>query len=141
MKLKSISIWQLGTVTNGAGTITLEVDNTANNSGIGALPIMITDTSSNMANFARIHYRPNKESVTSQWQNTGTTSNTSGGDISINITANLADTMDIVVKLQLNTFDPMLTITKTTGGVIGKIAGFPLPITTPAWTPVAFPIP
>jgi hypothetical protein len=133
LKLRKVCLWQTGNTT-GQGTVSLEANNTM--AGIGAKPVLLSDTSNNNSSIARLTYVPNSLSTLGQWQNVITNSSISGGGELI-ITANQGDTMDITLEFYLNTDnDTYLNVAYTSLNPYIELIGCPLPVSSPKWTPV-----
>jgi len=137
IELKKIRIWQTGTVTGGAGTISLStINETAGN--VGEKPINKSDQSNNQSQIAYLMFKPIKGTSLGSYQNVLTGSTTTGGT-TITIGANTGDTLDVTVLYQLNNTlnaaDKYLVTTYTTTSGTGVIINPTQPTTgTGTWT-------
>jgi len=132
-KLKRVEIWQQGTVTGGPGTVSIQVENTAVG-GIGAKPIILTDTSYNANTFARLTYVPTKMTTQGSWQNVVSTSTISSGGATISVAGNAGDILDITMDIILNTGTALLVEGYTQSIAAGSLFCPNIPIATKTWT-------
>jgi len=143
VRLKRIDIWGTGPpVAAQASTVSLEIDNTTNNTGIGIDPVSLINTSYSQVSFAKIRFVPGKLTPHGMWQNSGTTAGDSGSGLQIKVSANIGDTMDITILARLATRDPQLAIASaSTSAVLGNLGGFGIPTATALWTQQFIPFP
>jgi hypothetical protein len=134
MRLKKITIWQTGAL-GASATVSLEP--VAISGSFGSKPVILTDTSYSVNDFARIVYVPTKDSTLAAWSNS-ITGNSVTADWQLNITANIGDIMDVKIDFCLNINDA--TITSASSAVSGpsRFFGTNLPQAGGNWTPVSF---
>jgi len=133
IKLRKIQLWSTGTA---SGTISIQVVNLT--AGPGAKPILLSDTSYNAAQIAKLCYVPNKQSILGDWINTMSTTQITANP-TFAIEASNGDTMDITLETILNTnqLTPALNLPTTSSTASGNVIdAFSIPLAAPTWIPI-----
>lgn len=137
LKLKSITMWGVGSTASAPNTISIETVSTSSSStaGIGSEPFQISDTAYGGNKTPTLKFIPNKNTQFGMWQVPVSATATTGNQAFISFQNSIGDIIDIDMIFYINTGDTVLTITSNQTSTAGTLKNFQLPMSgTQAWT-------